>query len=140
MENKNMTRASIVIFILSLLVFVATVFLVFFKPSMDAKKNTIDYSNTENIEVGDVSTQIGNSGRYFKGYVYLQVAGKKTPKNAEERMPQLKDSVLDAISGSDVDDVTGDMSKIKERIKKGTDSVLGKGTVIDVFFTEYIVQ
>lgn len=139
MDNKKMTMVSIIIFVLSLLVFVATIFLVFYRPQRDEQKRE-KLRDTINVEIGDISTQIGSTGRYYKGFVYLEVVGKKTPKRIEEKMPQVKDTILSVISGSNIKDITGNLDPVKEEIKEKINEILEDDVVVDVLFTESIVQ
>lgn len=139
MESNKPSMASIVVFILALLVFLLTVFLVFVRPELAAKSSKIEY-NTQNVDIGDVSTQVGNTGRYYKGFVVLEVVGKKTPELIEKKMPQIKDTILDIISTSEVKDLTGDRKEIKQKIVEECNAILGGEVVVDANFTESIVQ
>lgn len=140
MDSKKMTIISIVIFVLSLLVFVSTVFLVFYLPGKKAQEKSGKPANTINVEIGDVSTQIGGTGRYYKGFIYLEVVGKKTPEKINEKMPQVKDTILTVISASDLSDITGNLAPVKEKIKTNINGILKDEVVVDVLFTESIVQ
>lgn len=145
MDSKKFAIISVVIFILSLLVFISTVFLVFVKPGGDGngdKKQNNKKIETQNVEIGDVSTQVGDSGRFYKGFVYLEVKGKKTPAKIEEKMPQIKDSIISAISYSDTSAITSEegMNNLKEEIKKNVNEIIGTEDVVNVLFTQSILQ
>ena len=143
MDSKKFTIVSIIIFILSFLVFLSTVYLVFFKPVGGVgESNSGKMGKTQNIEIGSVSTQVGSSGRYYKGTIFIEVAGKKTPKLIEDNMPQIKDSIVSSISYSSVSDITSEkgMSDLKEKIKNNINDIIGKKDVVNVLFTESILQ
>ncbi|EHL19995.1 flagellar basal body-associated protein FliL [Peptoanaerobacter stomatis] len=144
MDSKKFTIISMIIFVLSLLVFVATVVLVFLRPvggSGDAKESKRKAA-TQNVEIGDVSTQIGSSGRYYKGHIYLVVTGKKTPASIEEMMPQIKDSIISSISYSEVSSITSKkgLDELKEKIRNNVNEIIGTEDVVGVLFTESILQ
>lgn len=146
MDAKKFTIISVSIFILSLLVFISTVILVFFRPidgnNSSAKKENKKKVETQNVEIGDVSTQIGASGKFYKGFVYLEVKGKKTPAIIEEKMPQIKDSIIYTISYSDISAITSEsgMNDLKEKIKIKVNDIIGTQDVVNVLFTQSILQ
>lgn len=142
MDNKKMTLTTVVVFVLAIIVFGVTVFTVFFRPDQEnaAKAQAMSNRKTQNIEVGDITTQIGSTGKYYKGFVYLEVTGKKTSAKAEKKMPQIKDKILGVISSSDAKSLSGTMDSVKSEIATEVDAILGEGSVVDVLFTESIVQ
>ena len=146
MDSKKFTVLSIVIFFLSLLVFVATLVLVVFKPtgnSQNAPKKEKKEA-TQNIDVGDITTQIGQAGRFYKGFVVLEVKGKKTPETIKAKMPQIKDSIITSISAMTPNEIASPegMSKLKEKIKNDANAIIESETkdVVSVLFTESIIQ
>jgi flagellar basal body-associated protein fliL len=146
MDFKKFTVLSIVIFVLSLLVFVATLVLVVFKPtgnSQNAPKKEKKEA-TQNIDVGDITTQIGQAGRFYKGFVVLEVKGKKTPETIKAKMPQIKDSIITSISAMTPNEIASPegMSKLKEKIKNDANAIIESETkdVVSVLFTESIIQ
>ena len=146
MDSKKFTVLSIVIFVLSLLVFVATLVLVVFKPtgnSQNAPKKE-KKEVTQNIDVGDITTQIGQAGRFYKGFIVLEVKGKKTPETVKAKMPQIKDSIITSISAMTPNEIASPegKKKLKEKIKNDVNEIIESETqdVVDVLFTESITQ
>lgn len=143
MDSKKFTIVSIIIFILSFLVFLSTVYLVFFKPvggtGESKPKKKVE---TKNIEIGSISTQVGSSGRYYKGTIFIEVTGKKTPELIEKNMPQIKDSIISSISYSEISAITSEkgMNELKEKIRNNINTIIGTEDVVSVLFTESILQ
>ena len=146
MDSKKFTILSIVIFVLSLLVFVATLVLVVFRQTGNTqnapKKEKKEV--TQNIDVGDITTQIGQAGRFYKGFIVLEVKGKKTPETVKAKMPQIKDSIITSISAMTPNEIASPegMSKLKEKIKNDANAIIESDTkdVVSVLFTESIIQ
>lgn len=141
MDSKKITVVSIVVFVLSLLVFASTVFLVVFKQPATSVGGS-GRGNSLTVEIGDVSTQVGSSGRYFKGYVYVDVSGKETSKKVEELMPKIKDKLLSTISYASPSDITDEkkFDALKQEICTNLNGILGEGSVLNVYFSEKILQ
>ena len=99
---------------------------------------------TQNIDVGDITTQIGQAGRFYKGFVVLEVKGKKTPETIKAKMPQIKDSIITSISAMTPNEIASPegMSKLKEKIKNDANAIIESETkdVVSVLFTESIIQ
>ena len=57
------------------------------------------------VQAGDITTQIGKAGRFYKGFVVLEVKGKKTPETIKAKMPQIKDSIITSISAMTADEI-----------------------------------
>ena len=146
MDSKKFTILSIVIFVLSLLVFVATLVLVVFRQTGNTqnapKKEKKEV--TQNIDVGDITTQIGQAGRFYKGFIVLEVKGKKTPETVKAKMPQIKDSIITSISAMTPNEIASPEGKkqLKEKIKNDVNEIIESETqdVVDVLFTESITQ
>lgn len=149
MDSKRFTIISIAIFVLSLLVFVATVVLVVFKPINSTGVATTEKKakkvETQTIDVGDITTQIGRAGKFYKGFVVLEIKGKKTSEAITAKMPQIKDSIITTIAGTDADDISTPegLNKVKEEIRKNINIIIDseeKQDVVSVLFTQNIVQ
>ncbi len=142
MDSKKITIISIAVFVMSLLVFAATVVLVVFRQPGEPGEAKVDKTKTATIEIGDISTQVGATGRYFKGYIYIDVAGKKTPDLVSNNMPKIKDKIISTISYSKPSDFTTEQGflELKKRLINNINELLGQEVVVDVFFSERILQ
>jgi flagellar basal body-associated protein fliL len=147
MYSKKFTIISIAIFVLSLLVFVATLVLVVFNPggASNTKQEKPKKVKTETIDVGDITTQIGRAGKFYKGFVVLEIKGKKTSEAIKEKMPQIKDSIITTIAGADADSISTPegLDKVKEQIKKKVNIIIDSEEnqdVVSVLFTQNIIQ
>ena len=57
-------------------------------------------------------------------------------------MPQIKDSIISTISYSDTSAITSEegMNSLKEEIKKDINEIIGTEDVVNVLFTQSILQ
>ena len=131
MDNKKLAIFSIVVFVVSILVFATTLYLVFFK-----KIDTYKY------DLGDFSTNIGSSGRYFKGKIVIETTSKKTPALIEENVEPIRDHILKVLISQDVKNMMSDtgIENIKKDIKKHIGEIIGTDDISNVYFTDYIIQ
>ena len=95
--------------------------------------------------MGDITTQIGRAGKFYKGFVVLEIKGKKTSEAIKEKMPQIKDSIITTIAGADADSISTPegLDKVKEQIKKKVNIIIDSEEnqdVVSVLFTQNIIQ
>jgi flagellar FliL protein len=88
-----------------------------------------------------------NTGdRYLKAVIQLEVSGqgegKENTKVLEELKPKFRDCVLDILSAksySELMDVNG-KQRLRQDIANKLNSILSKGKIIHVYFTEFVIQ
>ena len=141
MDNKKLAIFSIAVFVVSVLVFATTLYLVFFKApaSADRAPKKID---TYKYDLGDFSTNIGSSGRYFKGKIVIETTNKKTPKLIEQNVEPIRDHILSVLISQDVKTMMSEngIDNIKKDISKKVAEIIGSDDISNVYFTDYIIQ
>ncbi len=141
MDNKKLAIFSIAVFVVSILVFATTLYLVFFRAPASAD-NTPKKIDTYKYDLGDFSTNIGGSGRYFKGKIVIETTSKKTPALIEANVEPIRDHILKVLISQDVKNMMSDtgIDNIKKEITKHICEVIGTDDVSNVYFTDYIIQ
>lgn len=141
MDNKKLAIFSIAVFVVSVLVFATTLYLVFFKApaSADSAPKKID---TYKYDLGDFSTNIGSSGRYFKGKIVIETTNKKTPKLIEQNVEPIRDHILSVLISQDVKTMMSEngIENIKKDISKKVAEIIGSDDISNVYFTDYVIQ
>lgn len=95
------------------------------------------------VEVGEFTTNIGDitGSRFVKVEVYVEVTGKKGQETIQEFMPIIKDSILTILSSKTVADLdVRNRDNLKKEIKDDLNAKLGKNTIKNVYFTNFIMQ
>ncbi len=140
MNNKKLVVFSVVIFVISLLVFATTLYLVVFRTPAGEKE--VKKPKTYSYDLGEFSTNIGASGRYFKGNVVVETTGKKTPKLIEENATSIRDYILGVLISQDVKTMMSEQGaeSIKKDIAKKVSEITGTDDISNVYFTDYIIQ
>lgn len=139
MGNKKLAIISIVIFVMALLIFMATLYMTFFRS--DAGQ-TAKPKKTYTCDLGDFSTNIGTSGRYFKGNIVVETTGKKTPEIILKNVEPIRDYVLKLIISQNIKEMTNEkgMTELSEKIKNEIARITQTEDITNVYFTEYIIQ
>ena len=80
--------------------------------------------------------------RYLKVTMDLALNSKGTIKEVEDKMASIRDTIIMILTNKgfkDVCNISG-KAKLREEIKKGINNVLESGNVIDVYFSEFVIQ
>ncbi|MDO4719298.1 MAG: flagellar basal body-associated FliL family protein [Peptostreptococcaceae bacterium] len=138
MGNKKLAIFSIVIFVVSLLIFGATLYLTIFKNNGGQPKPPKTYT----CDLGNFSTNIGASGRYFKGNIVVETTGKKTPDLITKNQEPIRAYILKLLISQDIKQMTTDqgIDNLSGLIRKEVARVTGTDDITNVYFTEYIIQ
>lgn len=80
--------------------------------------------------------------RYLKVTVGLEVGSEKAGEEVEARRPELRDAVIGVLSGKRAEDVATRQGKelAKVELKEKLDAVIKSGSVLNVYFSEFVVQ
>ena len=84
----------------------------------------------------------GEGRRYLKVTMDLALSSKETIQEVEDKMASIRDTIIMILTNKgfkDVCDISG-KAKLREEIKKGINNVLESGNVIDVYFSEFVIQ
>jgi len=80
--------------------------------------------------------------RYLKVTMDLALNSKGTIQEVEDKMASIRDTIIMILTNKgfkDVCNISG-KAKLREEIKKGINNVLESGNVIDVYFSEFVIQ
>lgn len=95
-----------------------------------------------NIESFIVNILDDQESRYLKAAITLEVANEEVSIELKQRMAQVKDSILLLIGNktfSELNDLQGKMQLRAELLNK-VNSILLKGKVKRIYFTDFVVQ
>ena len=98
--------------------------------------------DTYKYDLGDFSTNIGSSGRYFKGKIVIETTNKKTPKLIEQNVEPIRDHILSVLISQDIKTMMSEngIENIKKDISKKVAEIIGSDDISNVYFTDYIIQ
>lgn len=138
MSNKKLAIFSIIIFVISAVIFGATLYLTFFSKNAREPKPPKTYT----CDLGGFATNIGTSGRFFKGNIVVETTGKKTPEIITQNMEAIRDYVLKLIISQNIKEMTTDqgMKDMADKIKEEVGRITGTADITNIYFTEYIIQ
>lgn len=98
-------------------------------------------------DVGPLTVNLlnGNGGtgvRYMRTGVVLELDAEKTRREIEQRQPQIKDRIIAVLRQQTVDSVTGKdgQDKLRAELVASINEVLTEGQVVQVWFTDLVVQ
>lgn len=80
--------------------------------------------------------------RYLKVTMDLALNSKETIQEVEDKMASIRDTIIMILTNKgfkDVCNISG-KAKLREEIKRGINNVLESGNVIDVYFSEFVIQ
>lgn len=95
-----------------------------------------------NIDSFIVNILDDEESRYLKAAITLEVSDEQAAMELNERMPQIKDAILLLIGNktfSELNDLQGKIQLRAELINK-INSILLKGKVKRIYFTDFVVQ
>lgn len=95
-----------------------------------------------NIESFIVNILDDNESRYLKAAITLEVDSEETSMELTQRMPQIKDAILLLVGNKtfgELSDLQGKIQLRAELINK-VNSILLKGKVKRIYFTDFVVQ
>lgn len=92
------------------------------------------------LEAFIVNLQV--KGSFLKTSIQLEFGQPELPAGLENQVPKIRDSILRLLSTKQAGDIlSGDgKEKLKEEIKVAVNNTLGAEDVVQVYFTEFIVQ
>jgi len=96
------------------------------------------------VEMEDFVVNImhDDSARFLKVGITLEVAGEESKSAIKRRMPQIADAVLLLVGNKTFDDVKDLQGKmqLKADLLDRIQELSGKGTVRNIYFTDFVVQ
>jgi len=84
----------------------------------------------------------GDGGRYLKVVMVLQISSKTAKEELDNRMPQVKDSVITVLSSKTPEEILSVDGKyeLKMELTKRINSLITTGVVQEIFFVDFVVQ
>jgi len=83
-----------------------------------------------------------NGRRYLRVKMSLVLSSKQAEDEVKKKTPEIRDAILMTLSGkrfADIATLEGKM-RLRDEIKENVDKILLSGKVIQVYFTEFVVQ
>lgn len=104
--------------------------------------NTPTTHKTYEYDLGEFSTNLGNSRNYFKGSIVLEITDNNLKTNIEEKNAQIRDGIISILiekNAEEMLDSTGQKNLKKEIIEK-VSSIINSDSINNIYFYDYIVQ
>jgi flagellar FliL protein len=81
-------------------------------------------------------------GSFLKTVIQLEFSEPSPPHGMEGEMPRIRDGVIRVLSSKQAQDILSvdGKERLKEELKAAINGALGSEEVVNVFFTEFIVQ
>lgn len=80
--------------------------------------------------------------KYLKVSVQIELADAKLAEQAKNKTPQLRDAIITLLTNKTSDELITPEGKLllKDEIKQRANQILGEGTVINVYLTDFVMQ
>ncbi len=96
------------------------------------------------VELDPFVVNLSSQGidRYLKAVIVLQLSSATAQEEIAAKNPQIKDSIITVLSSKTPEEVLSIQGKydLKLELVKRINSMLSKGVVREMFFTEFVVQ
>ena len=81
-------------------------------------------------------------GRYAKVEITLALSNKDAEKELEEKLPVIRDSIITIISMKKYNDLINPAGReaLKREITMKLNTILTKGQVVDIYYTDFVLQ
>lgn len=89
-----------------------------------------------------VNLQSNDGRRYLKVEMTLELAGKNAGKEVENKIPLIRDVIIQLLSSKRFDEVSTENGKIRlrEELKAAVNRYLIDGQVKNIYFTTFVIQ
>ncbi len=89
-----------------------------------------------------VNLMDGAGTKYLKVSIQIELSEAKLLEKAKNRTPQLRDAIITLLTSKTSDELITAEGKIiiKDEIKQRASQILGEGTVINVYLTDFVMQ
>ena len=105
----------------------------------------IDFKDRTMVALGDFTTNMalgGRSGKFMKTKVNVRTSGEDVSEELIERNVLVRDAVIKTLSENSFNDIATQKGKqrLKDEITEGINAIVTKGSIKEVYFTEFIIQ
>lgn len=92
------------------------------------------------LEVFIVNLQV--KGSFLKSNIQLEFADPEPPLGIDNDVPKIRDKIIRIVSSKSAQELLSPDGKeqLRNEIKEGVNEVLGSEDVVQVYFTEFIIQ
>jgi len=145
-STKNIIIAAVALFIMP----IAAYFLVtkVFHPMADSKQDVSEVKKDEEIKsvfmLDPIIVNIAgtNGTRYLKVTIGLELSDPKVSDEIEKRNPQIVDVLIRVFSSRDIAEVSEPRGRdgIRREIITRLNDLLVSGRLINIYFTEFVIQ
>lgn len=147
-QSKPKGKGKLLIILIAAVVVIAggaaaSYFLLLSKPSSTETK-TKEASGGVNfaLEPFVVNLMDQGGGKYLKVSIQIELANAKISEQAKAKTPQLRDAIITLITNKTSEELITPEGKIllKDEIKQRANQILGEGSVLNVYLTDFVMQ
>jgi flagellar protein FliL len=110
----------------------------------DEKKSAQEPSMGPIYKLDTLIVNLADQGgkRYLRVTMELELSSAEVAKEIDQRLPQLRDAILMILPSKKYEDISTTQGKIELRneLVAKMNSILQTGTVVSIYFTEFVVQ
>jgi flagellar FliL protein len=147
-EEPKKKKSKFLIIIIAVVVLLAggagAYFFVFSKVKEGDKKEVTKEASGVNFAFEPFVVNLMDSGgsKYLKVSIQLELSNAKLMEKAKNKTPQLRDAIITLITNKTSEDLITAEGKIilKDEIKQRANQILGEGTVLNVYLTDFVMQ
>ncbi len=106
-------------------------------PNAPPMKTIIDHLSTFIVNLADQS-----GSRYLKVTMDLSLSNEAVKKEIEDKMPMVRDTIITILSNKYYNDIATPAGKLtlKRELISRLNVMLTTGRILDIYFTEFVVQ
>lgn len=97
-------------------------------------------------EIGTLMVNLATNGapgvRYVRTGVVLEADSEKTLRELERRQPQVRDRIIAVVREQTAESIAGNdgQDRLRESLVRSVNELLSEGEVVQVWFTDLVVQ
>ena len=112
------------------------------KDSSHAEAPVIAQPVFQEMETFLVNLSDPGGKRYLKATMKLKLTAPQTQLEFGSRMFEMRDAILTILSSKEVEDISRpeDKANLKQELMTQLNRVLKQGQILDVYFTEFLIQ
>jgi flagellar FliL protein len=113
-----------------------------FSPDRQSKKDFEQIGPIFPLEAFIVNLADSDGRRYLKVTMELELSDKRLTEELKKRLPQIRDSILMILTTKRFEDIHRAEGKIalRNEIISKLNSLLKKGSITNLYFTEFVIQ
>ncbi|MFW6264570.1 MAG: flagellar basal body-associated FliL family protein [Bacillota bacterium] len=147
-EGNNGLSFKMILLLMFVIIIVTGLFSYFFMTFLFPENNQEAVSDEiQSEEIGDtynlgeftVNLSEMRSYQFIKASIVVEVDKKEVIDELERRSPQIQDAIILTLRELNTDDLQ-DADEIKGRLKTRINPLLNEGEIVNVWFTQFIVQ